>query len=356
MKSVYEYGTRGVIGAIRMPARPATTALITQLNPAMRSGEMWETYAPFSVSAASTRVQSEPREPVARRDHNGQRDHGDREPDAVRRHAHRADDPHVGRKDRRYGDRARSEALHDHARDDHHHSDRRHRFRDSRRATQRTERRHVEHEPEYGVEQQCDRDGARERHWSSEVDRVRQPGEQQEQLPLAEERVHVGARERHRAGGEVDDSRAPVRDDERERERGEDGAVREAEQQEDEMLVQVPPFDPLVSPLTALVCRTPSLLRDEAGGVEVLALHGRAALSENGRCDEEGIMNLRAGQRLHSAVSDAQLVVVRRARRRRRPALRRRAAPRGAEHARDGYAGRGSIGRAAPHGEALRRR
>ena len=53
MNSVYEYGTSGVIGAIRMPARPATTALIIQFTAAMRSGEMWETYAPFSVSAAA---------------------------------------------------------------------------------------------------------------------------------------------------------------------------------------------------------------------------------------------------------------------------------------------------------------
>ena len=31
MKSVYEYGTSGEIGAIRMPATPATPALIIQL-------------------------------------------------------------------------------------------------------------------------------------------------------------------------------------------------------------------------------------------------------------------------------------------------------------------------------------
>ena len=53
MKSVYEYGTSGVMGAIKMPAMPAMTALITQFTAAMRSGEMWETYAPFSLSAAA---------------------------------------------------------------------------------------------------------------------------------------------------------------------------------------------------------------------------------------------------------------------------------------------------------------
>ena len=43
MNRVYEYGTSGETGEIRMPTRPATTALMTQFSAAMRSGEIRET-------------------------------------------------------------------------------------------------------------------------------------------------------------------------------------------------------------------------------------------------------------------------------------------------------------------------
>src|SRR5712692_6468679 len=53
MNSVYEIGTSGAIGAMRMPDRPATMALIIQFAAATRSGAMPLRNAPFSLSAAA---------------------------------------------------------------------------------------------------------------------------------------------------------------------------------------------------------------------------------------------------------------------------------------------------------------
>ena len=46
-------GVSGLIGAMRIPATPATTALIIQFNSATRSGETPLTYAPTWVSATA---------------------------------------------------------------------------------------------------------------------------------------------------------------------------------------------------------------------------------------------------------------------------------------------------------------
>ena len=49
MNSVYWMGTGGTIGAMRMPAAPATRALSIQLSAAMRSAGMPLRWAPFSL-------------------------------------------------------------------------------------------------------------------------------------------------------------------------------------------------------------------------------------------------------------------------------------------------------------------
>ena len=51
--SVYALGVSGLIGAMRMPAAPATTALTIQLSSATRSGDTPLTTAPVGVSATA---------------------------------------------------------------------------------------------------------------------------------------------------------------------------------------------------------------------------------------------------------------------------------------------------------------
>ena len=53
MNSVYDTGTSGTIGAMRMPESPATTQESAQLTPATRSGESPVSSAPRSVSATA---------------------------------------------------------------------------------------------------------------------------------------------------------------------------------------------------------------------------------------------------------------------------------------------------------------
>ena len=74
----------------------------------------------------------------------------------------------------------------------------------------------------------------------AEVDLLGKARDQDEQLTLAQERVGVGAVQRDRPGGEVEDAAAAVGHHQRHRQRGEDRPVGEPEQQEDQMLIHCP--------------------------------------------------------------------------------------------------------------------
>ena len=221
----------GLIGAIRIPAAPATVALIIQLRSAtpVRRDAAHE--------GAGLRVgrrpgdQAEPREAEHHRERDRQRDHGQRQVEAVRKDDDRSELPSLGGKDRRDADGGRpltdGHELLDHDED----AKRRHRACERWRGPQWSEDDDVDERAEDRVQEERDGCGGNEPERPAQVDALGQARDQHDQLAVAQPGVGVRAVKRDGAGREVDDARAPVRQDEREGQGGEDTAVADAEEE-----------------------------------------------------------------------------------------------------------------------------
>ena len=170
-------GVSGLIGAMRIPAAPATTALAIQFSSAMRSGETPLTSAPICVSATA-RVRSPKRvQRYSAVSASVSPNDGDREIEAIGEQRRRSPSPRPRRKDRGHAHRRLTEPVLDEALHHDEDAERRHRPREQRSLPKRPE-----HD---GVEQRAERRGERERDQcrrdeaerSADADRLRQARE-----------------------------------------------------------------------------------------------------------------------------------------------------------------------------------
>ncbi len=187
--------------------------------------------------------QAEPGEPVQRAQRQRHGQDGQREVDAVGRDPEGAVRPEPGRVDRLDGQRGRAEPGGGETGEDHRHADRRDGPRDRWGGPQRPEHDQVQQEPEHAGDRQGEGHRRGQPELRTQVDGLRQPGDEDHELALAQQGVGVGRVEGEPAGREVDDPRAAVGHHQREGEGGEHRAVPDAQAQEDQMLNHVRPFD-----------------------------------------------------------------------------------------------------------------